>query len=580
MAQTYDTHTTDILILGAGGAGLFAALHAKKASAHLSVTIASKGLLGKSGCTRMVQGGYNVALIPGDSVERHFMDTIEGGKWLPNQDLAWTLVTKAIERVRELENEIGCFFDRNPDGSLHGKAFAGQTFDRTVHKGDLTGIEIINRLMEQVWARPGIQRLEEHRALALIKSRDQSALAGVLLQDVRTGAFKFVRAKAVLLATGGGPTMYKYHTPSGDKSMDGLAMALRAGLTLRDMEMVQFHPTGVLAGKGTRMTGTIIEEGLRGAGGYLLNGQDERFMFKYHERGERATRDLVSQSMYREMQAGHTTPNGGIYISMGHLGADRVRKQFKGMVERCADCGFDLAGGKVEVVPTAHYLMGGLECDVDTRTVLPGLYVAGEDAGGMHGANRLGGNGVANSTVFGGISGDVMAADVAKDRTQTDPDLDQVSAEIDRATRPFRQPRGNINAVRETLIERMWDDAGIIRTHDRLTRASTMLDDLGAELSAAGVPDNDRAFNLTWADWLNLDSQILVSKAITAAAMKRENSRGAHYRDDFPDAGDLPTSRYTRVRLDGDRVDVSDAPVKFTLVKPGETLLNDKAAAE
>ena len=175
----------------------------------------------------MVQGGYNVALNPGDSVERHFMDTIEGGKWLPHQELAWTLVTTAIERVRELENEIGCFFDRNPDGTLHGKAFAGQTFDRTVHKGDLTGIEIVNRLMEQVWARP-IRRLEEHRAIALIPAKD-GALAGVLMIDVRTGAFRFVAAQAVLLATGGGPTMYRYHTPSGDKTMDGLAMALRLG---------------------------------------------------------------------------------------------------------------------------------------------------------------------------------------------------------------------------------------------------------------------------------------------------------------------------------------------------------------
>src|SRR5687768_18548918 len=162
---------TDILILGSGGAGLFAALHAKRAAPELEVTIAVKGLLGKCGCTRMVQGGYNVALNPGDSVERHFMDTIEGGKWLPDQQLAWTLVTKAIERITELENEIGCFFDRNPDGTLHGKAFAGQTFDRTMHKGDLTGIEIISRLMEQVWARPAIRRLEEHRAVAVIPAK-------------------------------------------------------------------------------------------------------------------------------------------------------------------------------------------------------------------------------------------------------------------------------------------------------------------------------------------------------------------------------------------------------------------------
>src|SRR6185437_5443161 len=177
---------TDILILGSGGAGLFAALHAHQKAQDLSITVAVKGLLGKCGCTRMVQGGYNVALAPGDSVERHFMDTIEGSKWLSNQDIAWTLVSTAVERVRELENELGCFFDRNPDGSVRQKAFAGQTFDRTVHKGDQTGIEIINRLAEQVWAR-GIARLEEHRAVEFIETQSGGALAGVLMIDMRSG---------------------------------------------------------------------------------------------------------------------------------------------------------------------------------------------------------------------------------------------------------------------------------------------------------------------------------------------------------------------------------------------------------
>src|SRR5215211_1024859 len=179
---------TDILILGAGDAGIFAALHAHRANPELHVTIAVKGLLGKCGCTRMVQGGYNVALAPGDSIERHFMDTIEGGKWLPNQDLAWTLVNGAVERIHELENELGCFFDRNPDGTVHQKAFAGQTFDRTVHKGDLTGIEIINRLAEQAWAR-GIERLEEHRAVEFILDAKRTAVAGVLMVDMRTGDY-------------------------------------------------------------------------------------------------------------------------------------------------------------------------------------------------------------------------------------------------------------------------------------------------------------------------------------------------------------------------------------------------------
>ena len=570
---------TDILILGAGGAGLFAALHAHQANAGLDITVASKGLLGKSGCTRMVQGGYNVALHKGDSVERHFMDTIEGGKWLPNQQLAWTLVTKAIERVQELENEVGCFFDRNPDGSLHGKAFAGQTFDRTVHKGDLTGIEIINRLMEQVWARP-IRRLEEYRALALIPDASGKAVAGVLFLDVRTGQFRYVGAKAILLATGGGPTMYRYHTPSGDKSMDGLAMALRFGLPLRDMEMVQFHPTGVLAGRYTRMTGTIIEEGLRGAGGYLLNSAKERFMFAYDKRGERATRDIVSRSMFSEMRAGRTTPEGGLYIAMGHLGPENVRRQFKGMVERCADCGFDLAGGLVEVVPTAHYLMGGVVCNVDTSTEVPGLYVAGEDAGGVHGANRLGGNGVANSTVFGGIAGETMAADIAKGLDSRQADRHTLDAEIARVETPFQHKGGDLNGLRETLRYLWWSDGGITRDRAGRRGALAALADIEGELLASGIADGDRAFNLTWSDWLNLRSQVEISKVITDAALKQENSRGAHFRSDFPDPGDLATSRFTVVRQRDGRLDVSDAPVEFTIVKPGETLLKGQEAAE
>lgn len=571
---------TDILILGSGGAGLFAALHANAADPALRVTIATKGLLGKSGCTRMVQGGYNVALNPGDSVERHFMDTIEGGKWLPNQELAWTLVSTAIERVRELENEIGCFFDRNPDGTLHGKAFAGQTFDRTVHKGDLTGIEIINRLMEQVWARPGIARLEEHRALALIRTADGAALSGVLMADVRTGALRFVEARAVLLATGGGPTMYRYHTPSGDKSMDGLAMALRAGLPLRDMEMVQFHPTGLLAGPGTRMTGTVLEEGLRGSGGHLLDGAQRRFMADYDPKLERATRDIVSRAIYAEMRAGRTSPNGGVYIKMSHLGPKEVAKQFKGMVDRCRDCGFDLAGGLVEVVPTAHYFMGGLVCRVDASTELPGLYVAGEDASGMHGANRLGGNGVANSTVFGGIAGDAMPGWIAANPQARAPDEAMLAAEAARALHPFTHKPGDLNALREKLLDTMWDDVGVVRDGASLDRGLVRLDEIESELLETGVSDGSRAFNLTWHDWLNLRSLVETSRVIALAARRRENSRGAHYRSDFPEPGDLETSTFTVARQSGGALTISDEPVQFTHIRPGESLLIEKAAAE
>ena len=585
---------TDILILGSGGAGLFAALHAHQAAPQLNITVAVKGLLGKCGCTRMVQGGYNVALAPGDSVERHFMDTIDGSKWLADQDLAWTLVSTAIERVRELENELGCFFDRNPDGSVHQKAFAGQTFDRTVHKGDLTGIEIINRLSEQVWAR-GIARLEEHRAVDLIKTADGSALAGVLMIDMRSGGFVFVQAKAVLLATGGGPTMYKYHTPSGDKSCDGLAMALRAGLALRDMEMVQFHPTGLLAGTGTRMTGTVLEEGLRGAGGYLLNGEQQRFMSQYDPRAERATRDIVSRSIFSEMRAGRTSPNGGVYIQMSHLGPQKVREQFKGMVERCGDCGFDLAGGLVEVVPTAHYMMGGVVFSADCSTALPGLFAAGEDTGGVHGANRLGGNGVANSTVFGGIAGDTMAAWVPRHGRLNEPDEVALAAATAAHLLPFAQPLApppvqpldmqppatarTVDTLREALFECMWEDVGILRTAAGLQRALATLDTLEHQLARTAVADDDRAFNLSWHDWLNLKNLISVSRVIATSALAREDSRGAHFREDHPETGSLPDSAYIVVTQQGEGLKTTREPVRFTRVLPGQTILVEEAAA-
>jgi fumarate reductase flavoprotein subunit len=565
------TLETDILILGSGGAGLFAALHAHQTNPNLHITIAVKGLLGKCGCTRMVQGGYNVALAEGDSVERHFMDTIEGGKWLCDQDLAWTLATMSVERIRELENELGCFFDRNPDGTIHQKAFAGQTFDRTVHKGDLTGIEIINRLAEQVWAR-GIHRLEEYRAVELIHSVDGKSLAGVLMLDMQNGQFTLVRAKAVLLATGGGPTMYKYHTPSGDKSCDGLAMALRAGLVLRDMEMVQFHPTGLLAGPDTRMTGTVLEEGLRGAGGYLLNGNKERFMGNYDARNERATRDIVSRSINSEIRAGRATPNGGVYIQMSHLGPDTVRKLFKGMVERCADSGFNLAEELVEVVPTAHYMMGGLVFKPDCSTDLPGLFAAGEDTGGVHGANRLGGNGVANSTVFGGIAGDVMAKWVVN-QPLAECNMAEVAASIKAHEAPLERAPGDIEQIRDALADVMWNDVGISRSKESLYRARTQLDELDHSLNQMGVGDLQRAYNLTWQDWMNLRNLILVSKSVTEAAIARENSRGAHYREDFTEPGDLDTSYFTAVKLLNAQLLIENRPVLFNRVKPGETIL-------
>jgi fumarate reductase flavoprotein subunit len=341
--------------------------------------------------------------------------------------------------------------------------------------------------------------------------------------------------------------------------------------------MVQFHPTGLLAGTHTRMTGTVLEEGLRGAGGYLLNGAKERFMQQYDPKAERATRDVVSRAMYTEMRKGKTTPHGGLYISMAHLGPEKVRRDFKGMVERCADCGFDLAGGLVEVVPTAHYMMGGVEFHSDCSTDLPGLFVAGEDAGGVHGANRLGGNGVANSTVFGALAGDAMARWV-QSADFKEPDTAAIDAAISAQEQPFaRADRGSLEPLRERLYDVMWDKVGIIRDAGGLAEGARELAALETALDAHGLADHNRAFNLAWHDWMNLKSLVAASRAITAAAMAREDSRGAHFRSDFPEPGPLETSAFTSIRFRDNRYSVESKPVRFTRVRPGQTLLRNVA---
>ena len=556
---------TDVLVLGAGGAGLTAALHAADASPALRITIVVKGLLGRAGCTRMVQGGYNAVLTEPDSLQAHLLDTLAGGGWINDQELVWTLVTEAPGRVLELESRYGCFFDRTPQGRIHQKPFAGQSHDRTIHKGDLTGIEIMNRLTEQVLARPNVAALEECRAVELLRDDDGGA-AGALVLDMRAGTFVAVRAKATLLAMGGGPTMYRVIACSADKSSDGIALAYRAGLELRDMEMVQFHPTGLVI-PGSLMTGALLEEGLRGAGGHLRNGAGERFMARYDAaRMERSTRDLVSRASFQEVVEGRGTPNGGVWIDVSHLGADVVERNFRGMVRRCRDFSRDLARGPVEVGPTAHFMMGGVVIDPACRTAVEGLFAAGEDTGGVHCANRLGGNGVAESTVFGGIAGDTIAAFV---EGRALPRLGSAALKplTEGLTAPFSRAAGrDLYALQAELRDVMWERAGLVRDGDSLTAALDAVERIDAGLDAVGV-GGDPSLNTAWQDWLSLRNQTLVARLITRSALERRESRGAHYRKDFPAPSPAPLFT-VRVRRGEEGPAVGTARVEFTRARP------------
>jgi succinate dehydrogenase/fumarate reductase flavoprotein subunit len=557
---------TDILILGAGGAGLCAALHAADRAPAPRVTVAVKGLLGRAGCTRMVQGGYNAVLAAPDSLEAHFRDTLEGGGWINDQELVWRLVETAPRRIVELENRYGCFFDRTPDGRIHQKPFAGQSHDRTVHRGDLTGIEIMNRLAEQVWARPGIRVLEEHRALELLQD-GAGRVGGALLLDVQTGRLVAARARATLLAMGGGPTMYRVIACSADKAADGIALAVRAGATVRDMEMVQFHPTGLVV-PGSLMTGALLEEGLRGAGGRLLNAAGQRFMARHDPvRLERATRDVVARASFFEIAEGRGTAEGGVWLDVSHLGAELVERRFRGMVRRCRDFGLDLARRPVPVMPTAHFLMGGVVVDPDCRTELEGCFAAGEDAGGVHGANRLGGNGVAESTVFGGIAGDVMA-DWVVGRTLPRLDDAALAARAAEVTAPLGGGvRDEVAPLRRALRELMWDQVGLVRTGAGLAAALEGIDGLAARVARAPVPGGP-AYNLAWQTWLDGRNQALAARLIARSALARRESRGSHYRADHPARDDARGLVAVHAAWRGDAVEVWTRPVRLGRARP------------
>ncbi|MBA2299707.1 MAG: fumarate reductase/succinate dehydrogenase flavoprotein subunit [Chloroflexi bacterium] len=556
------THAHDVLVIGAGGAGLRAAIAAKEAGAN--VGLACKSLLGKAH-TVMAEGGVAAALAhvaPSDSWQIHFRDTMVGGKFLNNPRMAELHAREAPDRVRELEY-WGAVFDRTVDGRILQRPFGGHSHPRLAHVGDRTGLEMIRTLQDRAVA-AGIEVYMECTVTRLITGPH-----GV------TGAFGYWRAtgrpiafpaKAVVLATGGIGKAYEVTSNSWEYSGDGHALAYAAGAEMIDMEFVQFHPTGMVWPPGVR--GLLVTEAVRGEGGILRNADGERFMWKYlpeerrHEYAatdeeaarwvtalsqgketdarrppELSTRDNVARAIYTEVREGRGTPHGGVFLDISYLPAEHVRRKLPSMYEQFKELAdVDITRGPMEVGPTTHYVMGGIRVDAETgETTVPGLYAAGEVAGGMHGANRLGGNSLSDLLVFGARTGAAAAAVAAA--SEGEPHLDPV--QVQRAARDLaapleRQDGEDPYAIQRDLQTMMQRLVGIFRVEAELDEAIRELAELRRRWANVRVMGG-RTFNPGWDLVFELANLLTISEAIARSALQRTESRGAHSRLDYPE---------------------------------------------
>jgi succinate dehydrogenase / fumarate reductase flavoprotein subunit/fumarate reductase flavoprotein subunit len=402
----------------------------------------------------------------------------------------------------------------------------------------LTGIEIISRLTEQVMKRQ-IRVLEECRAVELLKNASGNEVTGALLLNIKQGRFIVAEASATLMATGGGPTQYRFHAPGPEKSVDGLGMLYRAGTVMRDMEMIQFHPTGLII-PGSVVAGSLLEEGLRGAGAHLLNGDGERYMKRYAPGvAERATRDVVSRAAFLEMMAGRECEEGGVRIVASHLGPEFVEQNFPGMCSRCRQFGYDLARGPVPVSPSAHFVMGGARIDKHGKASLDRLFVAGEDAGGVHGGNRLGGNGICESSVYGRQAGKALARFMKKENSQppeTAPGM--VDELVAKFSAPFERFSGaDPFRLRAELQECNWTKVGIVRNGQDMEEAIALIGSIRSEAAKVKIA-GPKTYNMPWNTYIDFMNMLDVSDMVVASALARKESRAAHYRSDFPEQDD------------------------------------------
>jgi len=567
MSEKYIVHEHDVVIIGAGGAGLRAAIEASNSG--VSVAMICKSMLGKEH-TVMAEGGAAAALgnkDPRDNWQTHFRDTMKGGKYLNDWRMAKIHAQQAPDRIRELET-WGAVFDRTPKGLTNQRNFGGHTYPRLAHIGDATGLELIRTLQEK-GVHMGMDIFMEFTVRKLFKT--DGKISGCFAYDRNDGSLHVFKAKTIVMATGGATRCWAVCSGSWEYTGEGYALAYWAGAEMGDMEFIQFHPTGMIWPPSVK--GILVTEGVRGEGGMLTNSEGKRFMFDYvpemykdefadteeealewvseivdgklatvRRPPELLTRDVVAKAINSERDAGRASAHGGAYLDISWREPDQVRKKLPGMYHQFKElAAVDITTEKMEVGPTAHYVMGGIKVHPETQeTTVARMFAAGEAATGLHGANRLGGNSLSDLIVFGKIAGE-NAALLAKDVKEFLPiDSNEIENAIEETLSPLSRTNGeNPAKVVEDLREMMQHKVGIIRTEKLLKEALKDLDDLEerAQNTSAGT---SRIYNPGWHQALEIDAMIDVSRMCTLAALHREESRGGHTRDDFP----TPDYRY------------------------------------
>jgi len=561
-----------VLIIGAGGAGLRAAIEALAQGAR--VGLVCKSLLGKAH-TVMAEGGIAAAMGNVDKKDdwrTHFCDTMRGGKFLNNWRMAQLHAREAPERVRELE-QWGALFDRTDDGQILQRAFGGHTFKRLCHVGDRTGLELIRTLQDR-GVQQGIDVFMECTITRLIK--DGERIAGAFGYWREQGRFVTFKAKSIVIATGGIGKAWKITSNSWEYTADGMTLAYEAGAELQDMEFVQFHPTGMVWPPGVQ--GILVTEAVRGEGGTLKNNRGERFMEKYDpKRMELSTRDVVARAIYTEVKEGRGSIHGGAYLDISHKPAEYVKKKLPSMYHQFKELAdVDITTGPMEVGPTCHYMMGGIRVEAETgQSTVPGLFAAGEAAAGLHGSNRLGGNSLSDLLVFGKRAGNA-AADYAKSVQSGALDSAQLQDAEREMLRPFERTDGEFPyEIHRDLQDFMQSLVGIFRTEEDLQKALGELEKLKPRLQRMRA-DGSRMFNPGWHLTRDLRSMVLVSEAVTRSALARRESRGAHSRIDYPNYDDTWAKQNNIISKRGGQMTLEQRPVNEMPAELKELLAENK----